>query len=284
MDLTFELFVDVLAVLMGLVPAYYSYKLFSRDHSQKVWLVFSLALLLTVFRRSLTLFDYLLPTPIYNGLDPATDTAIAIASIALMGWCFWTIIRRYKIRQLEGALAPKMAKKKSSRGQGATEYIVLLAIVLMVALIVVGLLGFFPSFSTNTQVTEYTQYWAVQRPLAILDAAQLSTGGVGQNLTISIENHGTSSLTITKINVSLTPAGSLGLGTGTPGNGSVLSLAPGDRGSIRIFNSSVLGNTLGNCAGNAGKYLTYNVTVTYNQDPFTGKVETGSKPVAVLCT
>ncbi|MDE1798646.1 MAG: hypothetical protein KGH63_04565, partial [Candidatus Micrarchaeota archaeon] len=169
-------------------------------------------------------------------------------------------------------------------GQGATEYIVVLAIVLMVALVVVGLLGFFPSFSTNTQVTEYTQYWAVQRPLAVLDAAQLSSGGTTQNATFSIENHGTSSITITKMNVSLTPAGSGAVGIGTPGNGSSFTLAPGDRTSIMIYNNSPAGGYLGDCGTSSGKYLTYNVTITYNQDPFTAKVETGSKPMAVLCT
>ena len=170
------------------------------------------------------------------------------------------------------------------KGQGATEYIVVLAIVLMVALVVVGLLGFFPSFSTNTQITEYDQYWSVQRPLAVLDAAQLATGNTAQNATFSIRNQGTSSVSITRFNVSLSPAGSAQVGIGTPGNNSSFTLAPGDSTTIMVWNNTPVGGYLGDCGPSSGKYITYNVTIVYNQDPFTAKIETGSKPVAVLCT
>ena len=156
------------------------------------------------------------------------------------------------------------------RGQGATEYIVVLAIVLMVALVVVGLLGFFPSFSTNTQVTEYTQYWAVQRPLAILDAAQLSSGNVGQNVTLVIENHGISSITVTKVNVSLSPAGSAAsqTGMGSPGNVTSVALSPGDRSSIQVWNATVAGNWLGDIIPGVTDGTTVNTdTALFNNNP-----------------
>ena len=39
-------------------------------------------------------------------------------------------------------------------GQGATEYLVLLAVVLIVALVSVALLGFFPGMASDAQATQ----------------------------------------------------------------------------------------------------------------------------------
>ena len=56
------------------------------------------------------------------------------------------------------------------RGQGATEYLVLLAVVLIVALVSVALLGFFPGMAADARITQSQSYWRGQaRPFAILD-------------------------------------------------------------------------------------------------------------------
>jgi len=55
------------------------------------------------------------------------------------------------------------------RGQGATEYLVLLAVVLIVALVSVALLGFFPGMASDAQITQSKTYWQGASPIAIVD-------------------------------------------------------------------------------------------------------------------
>jgi len=57
------------------------------------------------------------------------------------------------------------------RAQGATEYLVLLAVVLIVALVSVALLGFFPGMAADAQETQSKAYWASASPIAIVEWA-----------------------------------------------------------------------------------------------------------------
>jgi hypothetical protein len=57
------------------------------------------------------------------------------------------------------------------RGQGATEYLVLLAVVLIVALVSVALLGFFPGMASDAQITQSQTYWQSAQPIAIVESA-----------------------------------------------------------------------------------------------------------------
>ena len=61
------------------------------------------------------------------------------------------------------------------RGQGATEYLVLLAVVLIVALVSVALLGFFPGMASDAQMTQSKTYWASMQPISIIEAAARRT-------------------------------------------------------------------------------------------------------------
>jgi len=56
-------------------------------------------------------------------------------------------------------------------GQGATEYLVLLAVVLIVALVSVALLGFFPGMASDAQVAQSQAYWQSAQPISILESA-----------------------------------------------------------------------------------------------------------------
>jgi len=63
------------------------------------------------------------------------------------------------------------------KGQGATEYLVLLAVVLIVALVSVALLGFFPSMASDAQITQSQMYWKSASPIAIVESgARVYTG------------------------------------------------------------------------------------------------------------
>ena len=84
------------------------------------------------------------------------------------------------------------------RGQGATEYLVLLAVVLIVALVSVALLGFFPGMASDARITQSQAYWRGQaKPFAILDASIIQ-GGVG---TFSVQNMEANSNTLTNLTV-----------------------------------------------------------------------------------
>ena len=63
------------------------------------------------------------------------------------------------------------------RAQGATEYLVLLAIVLIVALVSVALLGFFPGMASDAQITQSQMYWKSASPIAIVEMGALNYGG-----------------------------------------------------------------------------------------------------------
>jgi hypothetical protein len=57
----------------------------------------------------------------------------------------------------------------SARGQGAAEYLVLLAAVLIIALVSIALLGFFPGLGSDTRESESMSYWHSASPIAIVD-------------------------------------------------------------------------------------------------------------------
>lgn len=56
------------------------------------------------------------------------------------------------------------------RAQGATEYLVLLAVVLIIALVGVALLGFFPGTAGDAQLQESRIYWSSASPIAVVEA------------------------------------------------------------------------------------------------------------------
>jgi len=57
------------------------------------------------------------------------------------------------------------------KAQGATEYLVLLAVVLIVALVSVALLGFFPGMASDVQITQSQAYWQSATPIAIIESS-----------------------------------------------------------------------------------------------------------------
>jgi len=57
----------------------------------------------------------------------------------------------------------------TAKAQGATEYLVLLAIVLIVALVSVALLGFFPSMASDAQRQQSEIYWRSAQPISVVE-------------------------------------------------------------------------------------------------------------------
>ena len=86
------------------------------------------------------------------------------------------------------------------KAQGATEYLVLLAVVLIVALVSVALLGFFPGMASDAQITQSQMYWQSATPIAIVEsAARASVGTGGTYPYLRLKNTGPYSIRITGI-------------------------------------------------------------------------------------
>jgi len=91
---------------------------------------------------------------------------------------------------------------RAFRAQGATEYLVLLAVVLIVALVSVALLGFFPGMASDAQITQSQAYWKSTQPIAITEwAAKARSDGpqYGTYAYLRIRNNGAYPIRITKM-------------------------------------------------------------------------------------
>lgn len=87
-----------------------------------------------------------------------------------------------------------------ARAQGATEYLVLLAVVLIVALVSVALLGFFPGMASDSQITQSQMYWQSATPISIIESAARVNAPSGITYPyLRIRNSGTYPIRITAI-------------------------------------------------------------------------------------
>jgi len=85
--------------------------------------------------------------------------------------------------------------------QGATEYLVLLAVVLIVALVSVALLGFFPGMASDARMTQSQTYWRGSAPISIIEMDAV-TDGVNTGYAfpyLRIRNIGAYPVRITKV-------------------------------------------------------------------------------------
>jgi len=123
------------------------------------------------------------------------------------------------------------------RAQGATEYLVLLAVVLIVALVSVALLGFFPGMASDAQETQSKMYWSSASPISIVEVAARhlhNTAGSPEvnhtTIYLRIKNNGPYQISITKIlaggnSISSVYTGGWGPTTSLPGR---VVLSPGE--------------------------------------------------------
>lgn len=147
------------------------------------------------------------------------------------------------------------------KGQGTAEYLVLLAIVLIVTLIGIVLLGGFTQSGVDARDTETTIYWAGATPFSINDWAQK-----GDIVSISITNNLNEriilkNITIGNVNADL-------------GAGWVFS-------PMSTKNISISGFTA--CDKLSYDSYDYNVTFRYDSSLVAGKGQIGSKPLSGRC-
>jgi len=85
------------------------------------------------------------------------------------------------------------------KGQGATEYLVLLAVVLIVALVSVALLGFFPGMASDAQASQSKAYWSGMQPIAITDVIAKAYSASATMPYMRLRNNGAYPIRITKV-------------------------------------------------------------------------------------
>jgi len=156
------------------------------------------------------------------------------------------------------------------KGQGATEYLVILGAVLLVALVIVSLLGWFPSLGGATKEQQSKSYWSGASPFAIT-TYKVSTGAI----TFSVSNRLADKLNLTNISVQ-------------DGFGTDFSIAAPNQifnagEEIVISNSTALGNP---CAGKAsGTAFEFKVVAfTYTQGSITGIRQQGAQALVGRCS
>ena len=146
-----------------------------------------------------------------------------------------------------------------NKGQVSTEYLVILAIVLVVALVVVYLVGGFAGMGAGTMQTQSMQAWGTAAPFAITSWQQSGT-----TLQLQMQNNDVSQLTLTGISMD----GASVYSTNT-------TFASGQ--------SQVVTVTAAACT--TGSPFTHQtVILTYSKGSIAGETETGIRPIIGTCS
>lgn len=149
---------------------------------------------------------------------------------------------------------------KMFKGQVSTEYLVILAVVLVVALVVVFLVGGFSGLGASSLETQSKNYWGGASPFSVT-----TFKASGTSLELQMSNNDLEQLTLTDISVD----GASVYNTST-------TFASGE--------SQVITGTVAAC-GAAGTTFQYgNVTITYTKGTVTGLKEVGAKPLVGKCS
>ncbi len=150
--------------------------------------------------------------------------------------------------------------------QAATEYLILLAVVMMIALVSLGLLGFYPGLARDAKLRQSEAYWRGTSPIAITGALAESNGV----LTLALENHGTESIAVTATNGH------------QPGQmdrlydmcaGHSIYMSPGQNGTMQLKVGLSSGTRL----------CSISISFTYNSEKFNNLVQAGSRDLWVQC-
>jgi len=146
-----------------------------------------------------------------------------------------------------------------SKGQGTIEYLIILAVVIVIALVVVGVMGWFPGLGTGITEQQSRAYWKSTAPLSISDWKITSTG-----VTFTVQNLTTDKIQLNDIAV----------------DGVALSLE-----DVNIAAGAITTTTEdidANCT--SGENYQYDITITYDVvGGITGKTLTGQKPLVGTC-
>ena len=158
------------------------------------------------------------------------------------------------------------------RGQAATEYLVILGAVLLVGLVVIGMLGWFPSLGGANKEQQSKAYWSSTSPFSVVSARLGSS-----NVTMRLRNQGPEKLLLSSVEF------------GDPANGTIIVFAPSQvlgTGEEADFSNAAF--TVSNPCSGAGKTGTLfefrNLSFTYTQGLISGMRQVGSEPFVGRCS
>ncbi|MEM4662703.1 MAG: hypothetical protein QXM75_01650 [Candidatus Diapherotrites archaeon] len=148
-----------------------------------------------------------------------------------------------------------------NRAQGTTEYLIILAVIIIIALVVAGVMGWFPGLGGAITEQQSKAYWqGSSSPIAVTDWKISSTGA-----TFVLKNVGTDKLEVTDISVG---------GTALDLNDTILNAGE----TVTVSTN----NGVADCS--AGKTYQYNLEITYNViGGIQGKKLVGAKPIVGTC-
>jgi hypothetical protein len=172
----------------------------------------------------------------------------------------------------------KAQEPKRLRAQAATEYVILLGAVLIIAVGVVSLLAFFPGMGSDAGVAESQLYWrGSAKPISVLDIKNLngsvcsaSSGLAGYRLVIT--NSNSDPIYITRVELDNTSKTFClwGASAGT----SSLSVGPGQTTRIDVQGSGCPTDSLSQ----------FSLAFTYSTPYLEGKRQSGTKKLAFRCS
>ena len=158
------------------------------------------------------------------------------------------------------------------RGQGATEYLVILGAVLLVALVIVSLLGWFPALGGSTREQQSKSYWAGASPFSIT-AVKHATN----NITLSVANRLSDRVTVRGLWL-VDSMGNVGVPT--------IITPTFNGGEEKVVFATAAFTTSNQCATAAsGAMFDYaRVTIQYDAGTITGLNMTGARPLVGRCS
>jgi hypothetical protein len=173
-----------------------------------------------------------------------------------------------------------MANPPRFRAQGSVEYLIIIGVVLVIALMVISLLGFFPATAGDAAIGQSQLYWRGQaKPFTIIDSAYSNTsvctgGGVNdRGVKLMMKNNEKYSLTLTRVYFRNNAQSICAVGNAT---GDVL-FAPGQE----IFVGAALPNATV-CNGSR-KSDSVKVDLRYDSPYISDKLQSGSTNLYVAC-
>lgn len=164
------------------------------------------------------------------------------------------------------------------KGQGATEYLMLLGAVLLIGLVVISLLSFYPGTAGDTGITQSQIYWNSARVFSIKEASALSGIGCGSTnggYKLLLFNTALDDVTLT--NVSLDGESRPFCIDGASAPSASIPFGPADKRIIIVeYNSSL------ECS--AGQFASKSVRFTYDEGFSAGLIQQGAKNLMLRCS
>lgn len=157
------------------------------------------------------------------------------------------------------------------KGQGSTEYLVILAVVLVVALIVIGLLGQFTEFGSSGLEQQSNSYWQSQSPFSIMNKKINSS-----EVRLEVQNKLFQRLNLTSLKFGDTVAAAVDINATNDGAG--VMFASGETKTL------VSNGYTPSCTATGEVYQINTVIFTYNSPGLSGQTQIGGKPLYGKCS